>query len=72
MKVNIDRNGCISCGACWTSCPDFFEQSPDDDRSRIMAAYRAGSEGEGTVPKDQEDCVEGAVDACPVQVIHLS
>ena len=29
MKVNIDRNTCIGCGACQAICNDVFEY--DDD-----------------------------------------
>jgi ferredoxin len=48
MKVKIDRKGCISCAACWTTCPDFFEESPDDGKSQVAAAYRIEDKpGEG-------------------------
>jgi len=72
MKVKIDREGCISCGACWTTCPGFFEENPDDGRSQVAAGYRREKKlGEGTVPEDQEECVQSAAEGCPVQVIHL-
>ncbi len=69
-KVKIDRKGCVSCGACWTTCPDFFEESPDDGRSQVKAAYRGEKPGEGMVPEDKEECVRSAAEGCPVQVIH--
>lgn len=72
MKVTIDREGCISCAACWTTCPDFFEENPEDGRSQVMAAYRSeGKLGEGTAPQDHEACVSTAAEGCPVQVIHI-
>jgi ferredoxin len=71
MKVTIDRDGCISCEACWTTCPDFFEENPDDGKSQVMAAFRSEGKLEaGTVPQDKEECISMAAEGCPVQVIH--
>lgn len=72
VKVVIDRDGCISCGACWESCPDIFEQNPDDNQSQIVEKYRVGELGEGEVPDDLIDCVITASDNCPVEVIHVT
>jgi ferredoxin len=71
VKVKIDREGCISCGNCWTTCPDFFEQNPDDNLSQVKEKYRKGGIGEGEAPEDQKGCIEEAADLCPVQVIHV-
>lgn len=72
VKVVIDRKGCISCGQCWTNCPEFFEENPDDNFSQVIEKYRAGELGEGEAPDDLVDCVVEAADNCPVQVIHVS
>lgn len=72
VKVTIGRDGCISCGACWTNCPEFFEENPDDNFSQVVEKYRAGGLGEGEAPDDLVDCVMQAADNCPVQVIHIS
>lgn len=71
-KVVIDREGCISCGACWEHCPDFFEQNPDDNLSQVVEKYRKGKMGEGEAPDNLTDCVVDAADGCPVEVIHVS
>ena len=72
MRATIDRDGCISCAQCWTTCPDFFEENPEDGRSQVMVAFRSeGKPGEGTAPQDKVDCVSMAADGCPVQVIHV-
>jgi ferredoxin len=71
-KVVIDREGCVSCGACWEGCPNFFEQNPDDNFSQIVEKYRAGGSGEGEAPDALIDCVVAASDNCPVEVIHVS
>lgn len=71
-RVTIDRDGCISCAACWLACPEVFEQNPDDDLNQVAEQYRAnGNLGEGTVPGELDGCVKEASDVCPVEVIHV-
>ncbi len=72
-SVTIDRDECISCGVCWTSCPEFFEENPDDGYSQVLDQYRAkGDPGRGEAPDDLETCVQDAADGCPVEIIHVS
>jgi ferredoxin len=71
MHVKIDREGCVSCGTCWDTCPTFFEQNPDDSFSQVVGQFRSGGIlAEGSVPEDLEACVTEAADLCPVTVIH--
>lgn len=71
MKVIIDREECISCGACYTSCPEVFEESEGDLYSQIVKEYRLGGDlARGEVPENLRDCVEDAVYGCPVEIIH--
>lgn len=72
VEVVIDRDGCISCGTCWTGCPEFFQESTEDNRSSVIEKYRKGSLGEGEAPLELDDCIKGAADQCPVQVIHAT
>lgn len=72
MHVTIDREECISCGSCSAICPEFFESDPQDERSQVVAKYRAGdSLDAGDAPDSLHACVSEAADACPVSVIHL-
>lgn len=72
VNVTIDRDGCISCGVCWSTCPDVFEQNQDDAHSQIVDKYRtSGKLEEGGIPKELEGCARNGADACPVQVIHV-
>ncbi|KAB2946908.1 MAG: hypothetical protein MPEBLZ_01953 [Candidatus Methanoperedens nitroreducens] len=72
LKVSIDRKGCISCGTCWNSCPEFFEQNPKDACSQVIDEYRiANNPGEGEVSGEFEKMVRRAADLCPVQIIHI-
>jgi len=71
-KVTIDRESCISCASCWTECPSFFEENPDDSFSMIIEKFRTGKKiNEGEVPEDITGCVQEAADLCPVQIIHV-
>jgi len=71
MKVKIDHEECIACGACYADCPDFFEED-DEGMSIVVEAYRVGGDlVVGEVPEDQADCVREAADACPVECISV-
>ncbi|OPY56584.1 MAG: hypothetical protein A4E49_00204 [Methanosaeta sp. PtaU1.Bin112] len=73
MNIFIERISCISCGACWGRCPEFFEENKDDGLSQVTAKFRiAGKLNEGVVFEDLEECVNKATRECPVQVIHTS
>jgi ferredoxin len=71
MKVTIDREECVSCGTCYETCGELFEENPDDSWSQIKEKYRTGGDlAAGEVPKELEACAKEAEDACPVEVIH--
>jgi len=71
-RVTIDREGCISCASCWTECPAFFEENPDDSFSMVREEFRKGKNiNEGEVPEDLAGCVQEAAVLCPVQIIHV-
>jgi ferredoxin len=40
MKVTINREECTSCGTCQETCPDMFEQNPDDSLNQNVEKYR--------------------------------
>jgi ferredoxin len=72
MKVSIDRSNCTSCSTCWETCPEFFEENPDDSFSQVIEKFRlAGNLAEGIVPEDMNSCVTEAADLCPVQIIKI-
>ncbi|AET64908.1 ferredoxin [Methanothrix harundinacea] len=71
--LKIERDGCISCGQCWGSCPEFFIEDPDDGRSSVSEERRiAGKLDEGSAPDQFEGCLREAEEACPAEVIQVS
>jgi ferredoxin len=72
VRITIDRDECIACGACYAECPDVFEENKDDGLSQITQPYReGGSLAAGEVPKDLKACARAGADICPVSIIHV-
>jgi ferredoxin len=64
---------CVSCGACWNTCPELFEQNPCDSLAQIAEPFRfCGDRAEGTIPETRIPCAREAVNLCPVQIITIS
>ncbi|WP_298670003.1 ferredoxin [uncultured Methanofollis sp.] len=73
VRITIEREECTSCALCWETCPEVFEENPDDTLSQIVEEYRRGGDpAEGEVSDDMEDCVRDAAEGCPVEIIRLS
>ncbi len=61
MKASIDREGCISCGLCESTCPQVFRMAEDG----LAEVYV------DTVPESAESAATEAQDNCPVSVITV-
>lgn len=59
MKAKVN-DGCISCGACVSTCPEVFRFNDED----VAEAYADVTDG-------TKDAAEEARDSCPVSVIDL-
>lgn len=53
--VSVNKETCIGCGLCVSTCPEVFEMG-DDQKARV---------------KEQKDlpCVKEAIESCPVKAI---
>lgn len=60
MKVKVNSEACIGCGACVSICPDVFEIN-DDGLSQAKVEE---------VEKDKEQEVMDAKDSCPTGAIE--
>ncbi|NLB79810.1 MAG: ferredoxin [Clostridiaceae bacterium] len=61
MKAWIDRDGCISCGLCASTCPEVFRMD-DEDLAEVYV---------DEIPEEEEDMAQEAAESCPVSVIHI-
>lgn len=71
MRVTIEREECIACGACLAECPEVFEEN-EEGISQIVEEYRIDDDlGVGDIPDDLEECAQMAADICPVFIIEV-
>jgi ferredoxin len=68
MKVSIDQDGCIECGACEQTCSEVFVVE-SGEKASIVEKYRKNKPNVGEVPDNLESCATDAAASCPVQVI---
>lgn len=59
MKIKVDNDLCIGCGACQAICPDVFEFN---DEGMMQAT-------DNDIDKENKDDVIDAIEGCPVSAI---
>jgi ferredoxin len=68
-KLTHDRSQCIFCGACFSTCPDYFESQ---DKVVLKGAeYDETDKGVLEINDDQKPTAEEAASVCPVGCIHV-
>ncbi len=60
MKIILDKNVCIGCGACAAICPRYFEMGKDGKSSVKKLTFK------------EIDCIKEAADSCPVKAISIN
>lgn len=58
-QVVIDTEECIGCESCVELCADVFSFNEDEEKAEVILP-QGGS----------EDCIEEAIETCPVECIH--
>ncbi|MEM7821728.1 MAG: ferredoxin [Candidatus Aenigmatarchaeota archaeon] len=66
-KILHDRNECIGCGACVSTCENFW--SLKNGKSNLKGAKKVGQNFELEV--EELDCNKDAAEVCPVNCIHI-
>ena len=62
MKVKVNKDACIGCGACASICPDVFELN-DEGLSEAKVEE---------VKEELQDEVRDAADSCPTGAIEVN
>ena len=62
MKVTVNKDACIGCGACVSIAEDIFELN-DEGLSQAKVEE---------VPADKEDTAKEAVESCPTGAIEAA
>lgn len=60
MKVKVNPELCIACGACISLAPDVYDWGEDDKAVAL----------EGEVPPELEDEAQDALESCPTEAIE--
>jgi len=59
MKIQVDKDKCIGCGACIAIAPKSFRFGEDGKSEPIEP------------PQDEEEKIKEAAENCPVQAIEI-
>jgi len=59
MKLYVDPDLCIACGACISLCPEVYDWN-DDGIAHVIV---------DEIPEDLEECAVDAMDSCPTEAI---
>jgi len=68
MKISIDRERCIECGACEQTCSEIFVVE-SGQKASIVRKYQKDVPDVGEIPDTLVSCANEAAASCPVQVI---
>jgi len=69
MKISINRNGCIECGACQQTCSEVFLVE-NGQNAHIVEMYWKNAPDVGRISDTHVSCMTDALASCPVQVIN--
>jgi len=70
-KIEIERVGCIACGACYTVNSSHFEPD-DEEKSSVVGGETDADLSSGVFDDDDFESVQEAQDSCPVSIITVT
>ena len=59
MKAVVDKDVCISCGLCPSTCPEVFEM--DEDGKAVASTGEVPEESQGSAKEAEENCPVSAI-----------
>lgn len=60
MKLEVNKDACICCGACASVCPDVFDLNDEEGYAYVKV---------DTIPKEVEEDAKDAKEGCPTDAI---
>ena len=70
-KIEIERGGCIACGACYSVDPSHFE--PDEEgKSTVSGGETDANASSGVFDDEEIENARSAEDSCPVSIITVT
>lgn len=70
-KIEIEREGCIACGTCYSIDPSHFE--PDDEgKSTVIEGETDANASSGVFDDEEIENAREAEDSCPSSVITIT
>ncbi|MCJ8010384.1 ferredoxin [Paenibacillus sp. KQZ6P-2] len=66
----VDKDTCISCGACGATAPDVFDY--DDEGMAEVVFNGDANQGVTEIPEELFDDLQDSVDGCPTDSIHVA
>jgi ferredoxin len=70
-KIEIERGGCIACGACYSVNSSHFEPD-DEEKSSVVGGETDADLSSGVFDDDDFESVQEAQDSCPVSIITVT
>ena len=71
MKVKVNKDACIGCGACAAICDEVFEIN-DEGLSEVKVEENSENKEEFVSVKEElQDEVRDAADSCPTGAIEI-
>jgi ferredoxin len=70
-RIEIDHEGCIACGVCYTLDTSHFE-SDKEGKSTVVGGETERSKSSGTFEDDEIEMAREAEESCPVSVITVT
>ncbi|MEC0369091.1 ferredoxin [Paenibacillus chibensis] len=66
----VDKDTCISCGACGATAPDIYDY--DDEGLAEVVFDGDANQGITEIPEAMYDDLQDAADGCPTDSIHVA
>lgn len=71
MKITLNRDECIECGACQDNCPEIFMMA-EDGKASIIEKLQTNGSSVGITNAKLRTCAQKAAESCPVNIIDVT